>query len=120
MSSNPENNFSTSGDSIAINEQSGSVDASVKSGFNLSEDIWAVLIGTFLIAAVLSVAMSSPGFQFTVPVYKWKDSHDLLYKVLGYQNLFLMLGIGIICLILSSIAIRLSGGSIKSFARGFA
>lgn len=120
MSSNPENNFSTSADSIAINEQSGSVDTSVKSGFNLSEDIWAVLIGTFLIAVVLSVAMSSPGFQFTVPVYKWKDSHELLYKVLGFQNLFLVLGIGIICLILSSIAIRLSGGSIRSFARGFA
>lgn len=116
MSSNTANNFSVSGDSIDINEQQGT---SVKSGFNLSEDIWAVLIGTFLIAVVLSVALSSPGFQFTVPVYKWKDSDELLYKVLGYENLFLILGIGAICLILSSIAIRLSGGSIKSFARGF-
>jgi uncharacterized integral membrane protein (TIGR00698 family) len=86
---------------------------------NLSEDVWAVLIGSLLIAAVLLVALLSPGFKFDTPVYQWTNADDLFAKVLSVNNLLLITGIGVLFALLSSIAIRLSGGSIKKFSTGF-
>lgn len=86
---------------------------------NLSEDIWAVLIGSLLIAVVLVGALSSPGFKFTTPSYKWASAADLFSKVLSLNNLLLIAGIGLVFALLSSIAIRLSGGSVKKYSTGF-
>lgn len=87
--------------------------------FNVSEDIWAVIIGSLLIAAVLVVAFISPGFQFTNPVYQWSNTAGLFEKVLSVNNLLLLAGIGLIFALLSAIAIRFSGGSVKKYGSGF-
>lgn len=111
---------STTGDTLVLNEniEPGQT-IGKKSVLNLSEDIWAVLIGSFLIVVVLLAALSSPGFKFSVPIYKWTASGELFSKVFSANNLLLIAGIGLVFAVLSSIAIRLSGGSIKKFAAGF-
>ena len=86
---------------------------------SLSEDIWAVLIGGLLIAAVLVIAFVSPGFKFTSPVYQWWNTAELFAKVLSASNLLLIIGIGMIFALLSAIAILLSGGSVKKYSTGF-
>lgn len=86
----------------------------------LTEDWWAVIIGGILIAAILLFALSLPGFKFTLPAYQWADWNDLSGKVLAINNLLLIVGIGVIFLIVSSISISLSGGNPGRFARGFA
>ena len=88
--------------------------------FNISEDIWAVLIGGFLITIVLLTAFTSPGLKFPAPVYKWSSPTELLEKVFSFNNLLMITSIGIVFALLCSIAIRLSGGSIKRFVAGFA
>ena len=85
----------------------------------LSEDIWAVAIGLLIVFSVLIIAFSSPEFKFTTPVYQWDSSEALFSKVLGLPNLGLLLGIGVIFALLSSIAIALSGGSLRKFLSGF-
>jgi uncharacterized integral membrane protein (TIGR00698 family) len=86
----------------------------------LTEDWWAVIIGGILIAAILLFAIASPGFKFTVPVYQWADTKDLTGKVLTLNNLLLIAGIGGVFLVVSSIAVSLSGGSAGRFVKGFA
>ncbi|HUM64606.1 MAG TPA: hypothetical protein PLV32_02120, partial [Chitinophagaceae bacterium] len=88
--------------------------------FSISEDIWAVLIGGFLITIVLLTAFTSPGLKFRVPVYKWSSTAELNEKVFALSNLMLITSIGIVFALLCSIAIRLSGGSVKKFMTGFA
>src|SRR4051812_19489655 len=85
----------------------------------LTEDWWAVIIGAILITAILLFAIASPGFKFTLPVYQWADTNDLTTKVLAINNLLLIAGIGLVFLIISSIAISLSGGSANRFIKGF-
>lgn len=85
----------------------------------LSEDVWAVIIGSLLIVVVLAAAFSSPGFKFITPVYKWATADDLFTKVLSLQNLLLIAGMGLVFALLSSVAIRLSGSSIKKYSTGF-
>lgn len=85
----------------------------------LTEDWWAVIIGGILIAAILVFATAMPGFKFTLPVYQWADTNDLIGKVLTISNLLLIAGIGLIFMIISSISISLSGGSAYKFIRGF-
>ena len=86
----------------------------------LTEDWWAVIIGGILISAILLFAIATPGFKFTLPVYQWSDTDDLTTKVLTANNLLLIAGIGVIFLVVSSIAISLSGGSASRFVKGFA
>jgi len=95
--------------------------ASTKKSFlrELSEDEWAIFIGGLIICAILILALFSPGFKFTTPVYQWVDGSDLISKVLVFDNLLLLAGIGVIFILLSSIAIRLSGGSVKKYLGGF-
>jgi uncharacterized integral membrane protein (TIGR00698 family) len=85
----------------------------------LSEDVWAVIIGALLITAVLVIAFLKPGLKFTTPVYQWANADDLLSKVLSANNLLLITGIGLVFVLLSGIAIRFSGGSIKKYSAGF-
>jgi uncharacterized integral membrane protein (TIGR00698 family) len=85
----------------------------------LTEDWWAVIIGGFLIAAILVFAFTSPGFKFTTPVYQWAGTNDLVTKVMNIDNLLLIAGIGLIFGVISAISISLSGGSAGKFVRGF-
>jgi uncharacterized integral membrane protein (TIGR00698 family) len=86
---------------------------------NLTEDWWAVLIGAFIITGILIISVTQTGFTFKVPAYQWATVADLTNKVLTLQNISLILLTGIIFLVLSSIAIRLSGGSVRKYTAGF-
>ncbi len=85
----------------------------------LSEDWWAVMIGSFFIAGILAIASFSAGLKFTLPVYQWADKSDLFTKVLSASNLLIIAGIGFIFLVVTSIAIRLSGGIVRNYIPGF-
>lgn len=99
--------------SIPINEKKKSFLST------LTEDGWAVTIGSVLIAAVLLISTSGEGYKFKAPVYQWADSSELFNKVLTVSNLGIILGIGIVFGLLSSLAIYLSGGSIRKYIAGF-
>src|ERR1700704_4341298 len=86
----------------------------------LTEDWWAVLIGGVIITGILLFALLSPGLKFPIPVYQWTNGDELFSNVLTVANLVLLMSIGVIFLILSAIAIRLSGGSTRNFIPGFA
>jgi uncharacterized integral membrane protein (TIGR00698 family) len=85
----------------------------------LTEDGWAVTIGSVLITAVLGISTSGEGYKFKAPAYQWADSSELFNKVLTVSNLGIILGIGIVFGLLSSLAIYLSGGSIRKYIAGF-
>ncbi len=95
--------------------------ASTKKNFfsALTEDWWAVIIGGTIIVTTLIIAFTTTGFKFSVPVYQWATTDDLLGKVLTVSNLLLIAGIGILFAILSSVAIALSGGSVTNYLKGF-
>lgn len=85
----------------------------------LTEDWWAVIIGGFLIAAILVFALATPAFKFATPVYQWTDTNDLFAKVLAVNNLLLIGAIGLVFIVLASVSISLCGGSASYFVRGF-
>lgn len=84
-----------------------------------TEDYWAVTIAGVVIIAMLALTRWVPGFKLPLPTYKWETGADLLNKVLSPNNLLLALLTGVIILVLSGIAIVLSGGSIKNYVKGF-
>ncbi|WP_315822345.1 hypothetical protein [Paraflavitalea speifideaquila] len=65
------------------------------------------------------IVLLTSGFKFSVPVYQWATTDDLLNKVLTASNLLLVAGLGVLFAFLSAIAIGLSGGSIKNYLAGF-
>jgi len=85
----------------------------------ISEDGWALWIGGFLMVAVLLIAFLSPDFKFRSPVYQWSDVNDLATKILTGKNLLLIAGTGFAFLVLSSIAVGLSGGDFARSVSGF-
>ena len=85
----------------------------------LSEDWVAFIIGGAVILAVLGIALLSPAFKFTTPVYQWADSRDLFTKVLAPSNLLLLLVIGVILFLLATVAVFLLGGTPRKFVTGF-
>ena len=87
---------------------------------NLTEDWWAVIIGGVIITVVLLIAFFAGTFKFELPVYQWATSSDLFDKVLSLHNIILIGITGLVFLVLSSVAIVLSGGSSKKYAAGFA
>jgi len=120
MPSNINRKANTPGDTLLLYDDSESGEmGNAKIVFNLSEDIWAVIIGSLLIAAVLVVAFLTPGFKFTSPIYQWTNTDDLFTKVFSANNLLLITGIGLVFVLFSAIAIHLSGGSIKKYSTGF-
>jgi uncharacterized integral membrane protein (TIGR00698 family) len=120
MPSNTNKKINTSGDALLLYDDSERGEIAAKqSVLSLSEDVWAVIIGGLLIVTVLIVALLSPGFTFTIPVYQWANADDLVTKVFSGKNLLLLIGIGLVFALLSLAAIRLSGGSIKKYSAGF-
>lgn len=114
------------GDQPIINESKNAIEKDIansakdKTFFtSLTEDWWAVILGSVIIAIVLLIAFTSPGFKFTTPVYQWTDTNDLLNKVLTTNNLLLIAGIGASFLVISSISIALSGGKTSGYIGGF-
>ena len=85
----------------------------------LTEDWWAVLIGGVIITIVLLIALLATGFVFELPVYQWATRADLLNKVLSLHNIILIGITGLIFLVLSAVAIVLSGGDSKRYTAGF-
>lgn len=85
---------------------------------SLTEDWWAVILGTIIIATVL--CLTSNGIVISLPAFKWANSEDLFGKILSASNLLLIVEMGAVFLALASIAIGLSGGSVARFAGGFA
>jgi uncharacterized integral membrane protein (TIGR00698 family) len=86
---------------------------------SFTEDYWAVTIAGIIIIAILALTRWVPGFKLPLPTYKWETSSDLLNKVLSANNLLLALLTGVLILMLSGIAIWLSGGSIRNYVKGF-
>lgn len=84
---------------------------------SLTEDWWAVILGTIIIATVLY--LTNNGTAITLPAFKWATTDDLLGKILSGKNLLLIVETGAIFLALAVIAIGLSGGNIARFAAGF-
>jgi len=84
-----------------------------------TEDIWAVTIGTLLIVLALLCAVGTAA-PLPVPKYQWGNTGDLFTKVLAPGNLLLLLAIGLLFGLFSSLAIHLSGGNAKRFIAGFA
>ncbi|MGM9478170.1 YeiH family protein [Pedobacter sp. GSP4] len=84
---------------------------------SITEDWWAVILGTIIIATVLYLTNS--GITITLPAYKWATSEDLFGKILSGQNLLLILETGAVFLALAATAIGLSGGNVVRFAAGF-
>src|SRR5688572_4977198 len=115
----PQKTGDMASDSAALYDDLAGEIERKKVGSALSEDGWAVIIGTVLITAALAVGFSSPDFRFTSPIYQWANTDELFTKVLSVNNLLLVTGIGLIFLFLSAIAIRLSGGSVKNYSTGF-
>lgn len=106
---------------VAASRDSAALQPSTKKSFfsSLTEDWWAVLIGGTIIFAALIIAFAAKGFKFSVPVYQWATTDELLSKVLTRSNLLLIAGIGILFAVLSSVAIALSGGNVQRYLKGF-
>ena len=85
---------------------------------SLTEDWWAVILGTIIIATVLYLTKN--GTVISLPAFKWASSEDLSAKILSASNLLLIVEMGAVFLALASIATGLSGGNIVRFAGGFA
>jgi uncharacterized integral membrane protein (TIGR00698 family) len=85
---------------------------------SLTEDWWAVILGTIIIATVLY--LTNNGTVISLPAFKWASSEDLFGKILSASNLLLIVEMGAVFLALASVAIGLSGGGVARFAGGFA
>lgn len=84
----------------------------------LTEDWWAVILGSIIIVTVLYLA--SNGTVISLPTFKWESSDELSAKILSAANLLLIAEMDLIFLALASVAIGLSGGNVVRFAGGFA
>lgn len=105
---------------VAANDvNEGPVAPVAKAKVNITEDGWAVLIGGVLITLVLAVLAIVTDFKFELPVYQWASTQDLTTKVLAGKNILLLLQAGLLFLVLSGIAIALSGGNVKKYIAGF-
>jgi len=95
--------------------------SSTKTSFlpQLTEDIWAVLIASVLIAGVLIWALLAPDFKFVAPAYQWASANDLFGKVLHPNNLLLIGGIGVVFALISAVAVWSAGSSVRNYLASF-
>lgn len=96
-------------------------DSGTQSGFwaRLTEDSWANLIGGSLVAGVLLWVFALQGGKPVAPVYGWANAEALFGKVLHLDNLGIVGLSGLVFALLSSIAIKLSGGNLLKYLAGF-
>jgi uncharacterized integral membrane protein (TIGR00698 family) len=106
-------------ESVIANEEEQLFPAKKNIFSSFTEDHWAVTIAGVIIIAILALTRWAPGFTLPLPTYKWATGSDLLNKVLSANNLLLALVTGVIVLVLSGIAIGLSGGGIRNYVKGF-
>jgi uncharacterized integral membrane protein (TIGR00698 family) len=106
-------------DDVTVNETTKPLPAKRSFFENFTEDYWAVSIAGVIIITMLALTSLVPGFKLPLPSFKWETGDDLVNKVLSVKNLLLALQTGVIFLVLSGIAIALSGGSIKKYIKGF-
>lgn len=85
----------------------------------ISEDIRAVLIAFVLVAGVLTWTLAVPGFKFVSPVYQWANAGDLFGKVLHFDNLLLLAGIGVVFAASFITAGRIDGAPVYTRLAGF-
>lgn len=104
---------------IAVNETTKPVPAKKSFFESFTEDYRAVSIAGVIILTMLALTLWVPGFSLPLPSYKWENGSDLANKVLSVKNILLVLQTGVIFLVLSGIAISLSGGSIRKYIKGF-
>jgi uncharacterized integral membrane protein (TIGR00698 family) len=104
---------------IAVSETTKPVPGKKSFFESFTEDYWAVSIAGVIIITMLALTQWVPGFGLPLPSYKWETSNELVNKVLSVKNLLLTLQTGVIFLVLSGIAIALSGGSIRKYIKGF-
>lgn len=85
----------------------------------LTEDVWAVIIGSILIGSVLAIALLFPEYRFVTPAYQWANARELVSKVLSPNNLMFLAFTGIVFALLASVAVRLIAGTANKFVPGF-
>lgn len=73
-----------------------------------------------MIACILAYALLSSEAVFRIPTYQWSDLASLKEKVLAPGNLLLLAAVGVVFAVLTTCAIKFSGGSARNFLRGFA
>jgi len=105
--------------SIEVNKNEAGLPAKKTLFSTVSEDGWALWIGGFIIVIVLLMAFLAGDFKFTSPAYQWANVSELFEKVFFAKNLLFLAGIGFVFAILSSLAVWLSGGSVKKYVGGF-
>lgn len=105
--------------SIEVNKNEAGLPAKKTLFSTVSEDGWALWIGGFIIVIVLLMAFFAGDFKFTSPAYQWANVSELFEKVFFAKNLLFLAGIGFVFAILSSLAVWLSGGSVKKYVGGF-
>lgn len=110
-------------DNFSIKNETGSVnkehaDKPIRQ-VGLSEDVWSVLIGGLLIALVLFIFYFPTVLVLKGPVYQWSNANELVRNVFSGSNILVITILGLVFLILSAAAIKLSGGNIKKYAGGF-
>ncbi|MDZ4681590.1 MAG: putative sulfate exporter family transporter [Saprospiraceae bacterium] len=95
--------------------------ANSQTGFwaRLTEDAWANIIGGSLVAGVLLWVFALQGGKPVAPVYAWANADVLFGKVLHWDNLSIVALSGVVFALLSSVAVKLSGGSLPKYLAGF-
>ncbi|MBV7529904.1 YeiH family protein [Chitinophaga sp. sic0106] len=87
--------------------------------FSLTEDWWATIVGGLILLTVLVIGITNPDLKFTTPKLQWKDGETLTQNVFTASNFMLIGGIGIVYLVLSSVATYYQGASFKKYLPGF-
>lgn len=81
--------------------------------FTIHEDWTVVLLGSLIIMLALV------GFLLPVPTFSWKDSSDLIGKVLSLQNLFVLAEQFVFVLAIATLGAVFTGKNLRSTLTGF-
>ncbi|HMO31917.1 MAG TPA: putative sulfate exporter family transporter [Lacibacter sp.] len=84
-----------------------------------TEDARALLLAGITIVLIVIIALSAPSFKFPVPVYKWKNTEDLIHTVAFFGNLSVVFFITFAFFILYLLFLFTSGIAVKKNIFGF-